>query len=390
MNKCNILLLILFALLFIFIHGCATTYKSEHNLSSNRNFENYKYIIIPRNNQYSNIFLEEYIEKKALESGFEIIPSENISKSSENDLSIALIARWRVSGRRPVNSFLGSFSQEITVTLDDYFSGHTVYRGIGEHMGKLSDDDLKGAMIAAIAGLSSYKGYSGTQSNAKNERIKTPSVESVPNKSVTLSTGSGFFVSSNGFILTNHHVINNANIISIYYQNKTYPAKLIYADENNDIALLKSEIKSIPIPLSRNQNNTGSEVAALGYPLIGLQGNELKITFGHINSLSGIQNDIRYFQIDTPIQPGNSGGPLINFYGEVSGIITAALSQEATLINSGVINQNVNYAIKIDYAIPLLRQAGIDTQFNMPRKLMNAEEVAKKFEESVVLVVSTN
>lgn len=203
-----------------------------------------------------------------------------------------------------------------------------------------------------------------------------------------ISTGTGFFISDDGFLLTNHHVIAKSEIISIYKNGEKFPAKVIVSDPMNDIALLKVDAKFKSIPCLFDNVKKGAMVASFGFPLIGLQGNELKTTFGHINALSGIRGDFRYYQIDTPIQPGNSGGPLVNYKGEVIGIVSATLSQEATIEQAGIINQNVNYAIKIDYALPLIKQNNILLTKQKNNSELNSQDLVQKIENSVVIVVA--
>lgn len=90
-----------------------------------------------------------------------------------------------------------------------------------------------------------------------------------------------------------------------------------------------------------------------------IQGTEQKATFGHVNSLSGLSDDVRLMQIDVPVQPGNSGGPLLDEHGRVIGVVNSILDPAAALKASGSLPQNVNYATKADYLIPLLSHEGI-------------------------------
>jgi len=206
----------------------------------------------------------------------------------------------------------------------------------------------------------------------------------------SISTGSAFAISNDGYFVTNYHVIKNAKNVSVYADKKTHNAKVLVSDQANDLALLKVDIKSKAIPLSTKSIEKGSKVAAFGYPLLTLQGNELKTTFGHINALSGPAGDARYYQIDTPIQPGNSGGPLLNYKGEVVGIVSATLRQQDSAKSSGTISQNVNYAVKLDYLMPLIKQFNISTTGQYFGFENSAEELVKKVSESVVIVVSEN
>jgi S1-C subfamily serine protease len=164
---------------------------------------------------------------------------------------------------------------------------------------------------------------------------------------------------------------------------------VVVSDSANDVAILKVDTTSVPIPLASTfASQKGEDVLTLGYPLIALQGQEQKATFGRINALSGLKDDVRLIQVDVPIQPGNSGGPLLNDKGEVIGVVTATLNSIVTLRAAGHLPQNVNYAIKIDYALPLLNSAGIALpRTSVPVKLDMSKIVALR-ERSVVLVVA--
>jgi S1-C subfamily serine protease len=96
-------------------------------------------------------------------------------------------------------------------------------------------------------------------------------------------------------------------------------------------------------------------VTVAGFPNPDIQGRSLKITKGTLSGLKGMQDDIRHFQIDAAVQPGNSGGPLINDAGQVVGIVNARLNDAAVALATGSLPQNVNYAIKSDYLAALLK-----------------------------------
>ena len=112
------------------------------------------------------------------------------------------------------------------------------------------------------------------------------------------------------------------------------------------------------------------------------------MTFGRVNSLTGTGNDVRFLQIDVPIQPGNSGGPLISIHGGVVGIVSVTLNQVATFKESGSFPQNVNYAVKADYVLPLLSSVINYAPPKEPTVKHSFEELAKEYERSVVLVIA--
>lgn len=207
------------------------------------------------------------------------------------------------------------------------------------------------------------------------------------------STGTGFFVTNDGYMVTNFHVIDGATSVTVVSpaEKKEFPATVVQTDPANDIAILKVEAQTSGIPLAASFSGAkGEEVLTLGFPLVALQGQEQKATFGRINALSGIQNDIRFVQVDVPIQPGNSGGPLLNSRGEVVGVVTATLNQIVTLRASGSLPQNVNYAVKIDYITPALNAAKVDRSkvvLPVPSKL-DMPQIVSLRESSVMLVVA--
>ena len=104
---------------------------------------------------------------------------------------------------------------------------------------------------------------------------------------------------------------------------------------------MKVEGKFTPIPLASSKDvNLGTKVFTIGYPKASLQGESAKFTEGSVSSLSGMRDDPKHFQISVPVQPGNSGGPLIDEYGNIVGVIVSQLLGDRV--------QNVNYAIKSD------------------------------------------
>lgn len=170
-------------------------------------------------------------------------------------------------------------------------------------------------------------------------------------------TGSGFFITSDGYFVTNNHVIEGASGVTLRdTKGKTYPARIVRIDKANDLAILKAEGTFIPIPVANSQiARSGDRVITVGFPHIDVQGMEPKVTDGIINSLSGIGDDPRLFQISVPVQSGNSGGPLVNQDGNVVGIVVSKLSAVKLLKETGDLPQNVNYAVKSNYLVEVVR-----------------------------------
>jgi len=133
----------------------------------------------------------------------------------------------------------------------------------------------------------------------------------------------------------------------------------------------------------------GSTVATVGFPNIGLQGFAPKLAKGEIAALSGAQDDARYFQISVPVQPGNSGGALVDDRGNAVGVVAAKLSAEAALAMSGALPENVNYAVKSSLLINFLESVPeVAAKLKEPRtKDRKFEDVVQSAEKAAVLVL---
>jgi TPR repeat protein len=203
-------------------------------------------------------------------------------------------------------------------------------------------------------------------------------------------SGSGFFVSTAGYIITCQHVIEGASRVTVRTRNGVLPAEVIKTDEANDLALLKVVGHFAALSLTNSQSvRLGDPVLTLGYPNIHVQGKELKLTRGEINSLAGMKDDTRYFQMSAAVQPGNSGGPLLDRFGTVVGVVTLRLDDLRVLWSTGAMPQNVNYSLKSSHLIDFLR--GIPTVRNAlaaPSPLVDADvaTIVAQAQQAVVMV----
>jgi len=163
-----------------------------------------------------------------------------------------------------------------------------------------------------------------------------------------ISTGTGFFVSGNGTIVTCAHVITDATKITVNINNTEYTATLLTKNDATDTAVLKIDYRPTYHFAFANfsEVSLGDKVFVLGFPLSNLLGTDIRLTDGIVSAKSGIGSDATYFQISAPIQPGNSGGPIFNSNFEIIGVAAAKLNEMTTLISSGIIPQNVNFGIK--------------------------------------------
>ena len=134
-------------------------------------------------------------------------------------------------------------------------------------------------------------------------------------------TGTGFFVTTDGYLLTAWHIVSKTKAVRVSMKGKAYEAKVIRSDKANDMVLLKVDGTFPALAFSPSEGvKLGEDVFTVGFPNIGLQGIAPKLTRGNVGALSGIQDDPSAFQISVPVQPGNSGGPLLDIAGNVVGV----------------------------------------------------------------------
>ncbi|MHB9142749.1 MAG: trypsin-like peptidase domain-containing protein [Paludibacter sp.] len=201
--------------------------------------------------------------------------------------------------------------------------------------------------------------------------------------------GTGFFIDAKGYISTNYHVIENASDIEIDLiqngQKKSYKAKVISSDKQNDLAIIKIDDKNfkpysnLPYNFKTKISDIGSNVFALGYPMaLSVMGSEVKFTDGKISSKTGYQGDITTYQISVPVQPGNSGGPLFDYDGNIIGVVSAKIMAA----------DNVSYAIKSSYLKNLLDVLSEDINIPNDQTLssMSLTEKIKLLSDYVVLI----
>ena len=162
----------------------------------------------------------------------------------------------------------------------------------------------------------------------------------------SMSTGTAFAIADGLIYATNYHVVEGARTVCLRRpEGSLVPAQVLAVDKADDLALLKTEFRSPPLALAGPAEiQRGMSVLTIGFPHPTVMGLESKVTDGIVNSLTGIRGDQRRFQISTPIQPGNSGGPLISDRGNVLGVVVSKLGMRFAEI-SGDIPNNVGYAI---------------------------------------------
>lgn len=191
-------------------------------------------------------------------------------------------------------------------------------------------------------------------------------------------TGTGFFVNKNN-VITNHHVVRNCKRIILTRNGYKSAAEIQVEDTTNDLALLKASQGNGTFLSFRTGRGPriGDGVIVVGYPLGDILGSSIKVTTGNLSSMTGLVNDTTGLQLTAPVQPGNSGGPLLDMSGHVVGVIVARLKKE----------QNVNFAIKSNVAQMFLDINNVDYNTSMSEKKKNVADVAEEVKKGIVQVV---
>jgi S1-C subfamily serine protease len=205
------------------------------------------------------------------------------------------------------------------------------------------------------------------------------------------SSGSGIVIDGVGDILTASHVVNHCKSITVKTAtSKFFDASVFGVDPKNDLAILKIAYDA---PLGEPAHfrvqsepaRLGEMVGVIGYPLTGLLSTEPKATFGQVNSVAGINNDYTLLQISAPVQPGNSGGPALDEFGQVIGVVvsTAPLAVAAL---TGNVPQNVNFAVRGEVAQIFMAARGIKVLTGHRQQVQSTETIAAEGLKSTVFV----
>jgi hypothetical protein len=183
-------------------------------------------------------------------------------------------------------------------------------------------------------------------------------------------SGTAFVVDAGGRLLTNAHVVADCARIELTYgDGRRVGGRIAVRDARADLALLEGAAPA-PAPavaaFARASARAGDDVIALGYPLRGLLAMEANVSTGIVSATAGLKDDPTRLQISAPIQPGHSGGPLLDESGAVVGVVVSKLNALRVARMTGDVPQNVNFAIKSGVAQAFLRAHGIEPAMAEP------------------------
>ena len=196
----------------------------------------------------------------------------------------------------------------------------------------------------------------------------------------------GFLIDGKGFIVTNAHVVNRLK--TIYVENNKgeyFTAQTIYADKNTDLAILKindtsfKAVYNLPYSINKTNSNLGEQIFTMGYPR-----NEIVYGEGYLSAKSGNEGDSTAYQLSVSVNPGNSGGPVLNKNGQIIGIITSKNSTADGVVFAAK-SKNI-YKL-----LDALKENGDTVSIKLPNntglKGLDREQQVKKMEDFVFMVV---
>jgi S1-C subfamily serine protease len=194
-----------------------------------------------------------------------------------------------------------------------------------------------------------------------------------------VSFGTGFFVSSSGHVLTNQHVVNGCVTVSVSRPGSSgSEARIAGSDPRNDLALLATDMRPVKVSTFRTGLHLGETVFVYGFPLVGLLSTTGNFTVGNVTAMSGVGDDTRMFQISAPVQPGNSGGPLLDKFGNVVGVIVSKLDVLRVAKVTDDIAQNINFAIKIGAAVNFMEANDVRSSEKENTSPLEATDIADR------------
>ena len=195
---------------------------------------------------------------------------------------------------------------------------------------------------------------------------------------IPIATGSGFFVSRDGHIITNEHVAGICELLAIKVGGKKHYLNVITTDQVNDLGLLQGNYKNPKyLEIDIEGPNLGEEIVTMGYPLGSFTGAGVKITKGIVSSLSGPGNNYSEFQIDAAIGPGSSGGPVINKSAQVVGVAYGGINKMKAIKEQEHIPENINFAISSQTLTNFLKANKVNYTKAYRDKKLDTEVIAQ-------------
>ncbi len=395
---------------------------------------------------------------KELSSIFKLV---KIIERPSNDLSIDLYAlpsvKWEETGRDAMNANI-HYEIETKIIFKDKKSGASIAEFIDSHqahysppatgralkyleaaslfllapitsplatqsIGRKAEEMLREHIVKSVRNIGdqinddikirNYAEFGGRPDGFKNTKIakatETPTPKTPTPAPPQSGTGSGFFVSKLGHVITNAHVVKGCNMLTVGDSaNKQVPAEVINTDSSNDLALLKlsslemasAESKSLiqklgiaVVPLAssgllRSEDvRLGERVLVAGYPFGDFFSNSIKVTTGVVSATRGAGDDSGQFQLDAAIQPGSSGGPIYDSGGNIVGVVISQLDKLKVAKAIGSIPENVNFGVKASTVKQFLISSGLPSKKAEQTDDKSTEQLAEIAQNQALMVM---
>lgn len=220
---------------------------------------------------------------------------------------------------------------------------------------------------------------------ASREEVRSPVAEP---KAELAASGTAFAINKDGDFLTNYHVVKACASVRLRAAGLSRDGLIVAKDERNDLAVFRTQIFSVP-PLHFREGKSirpADAVVALGFPYAGLLATAPQVTTGAVSALAGLHDDTRYLQLTAPVQPGNSGGPLMDLSGNIVGIVASRINALAVAEVTGTLPENINFAIKSGIVRNFLEANQIDYETAQSTSKLDPADVGEIATKSVVML----
>lgn len=198
------------------------------------------------------------------------------------------------------------------------------------------------------------------------------------------STGTGFYLGPD-ILVTAEHVVAACASVTLA---DGRPLEVLATDPALDVAALRAPAPAARwLSLAQRRPRLGQRVHAAGFPYYAIAGTSLNLTGGNVSALAGVDDDARFFSFTAPVQPGNSGGPLIDAQGAVLGLVIARLSEDFIAETTGTLPQNINYALREADVAGFLARHGLAPEPGGLTGFATDDGVPDGFDDTVVPLV---
>ena len=283
------------------------------------------------------------------------------------------------------DKYVGEFKE------GDYNGQGTYTHASGtKYVGEYKDDKRNGQGTFTFADGTIEEGIWKDGEFLYAQKLPTPApvVKAPPQNDqiISASSGSGFAVSADGYVITNNHVIEGCQKVVVHIKGAEIPVTVVTYDPQNDLALLKGNFRpSTVFPLTNNRPELLQDVYVAGFPFGNKVSTSVKVTKGIISSLTGIGNNFSNIQIDAALQSGNSGGPILDDLGNVVGVAVSKLDAKYMFDNFGSIPENTNFGIKSNVVKSIMDSNGVDSP-SANRSSISKSQLGKMITEGTYYV----